>query len=175
MIDCGDNEEIIHWLQENSKTLSGIFITHSHFDHIYGLNILKKTYPQMKVYSSTNGVKGLYSSKLNMSHYHQEIEDFIYEYNDIIEVQDMNKINLWPDVELEVMSTPGHDWSCLTYKVSDYLFTGDSYIPGTKVTTNFPKSNKEEAAASLEKILFLTGQENLTICSGHYTNVASIL
>ena len=167
LTDCGDAENIIQWLQKNKKTLSGVFITHSHYDHIYGLNALKKVYSQMKIYVSANGTKGLYSSKLNMSQYHQDVDDFVYEYEDIIEIQDTDNISLWQDVRLEVISTPGHDWSCLTYKVGDYLFTGDSYIPQIKVVTNFPKSNKEEAIASLEKILFLAEKENLTICSGH--------
>jgi glyoxylase-like metal-dependent hydrolase (beta-lactamase superfamily II) len=146
LIDCGYADNIIQWLKQNQKTVSGVFLTHSHYDHICGLNGLKKEYPQLKVYTSFNGVKGLYSSRLNMSHYHPDVEDYMYEFEDVCELKGMERIDLWEDTTMEVIETPGHDWSCLTYKADKYLFTGDSYIPGLKVVSTFPKSSKSEAS-----------------------------
>ena len=57
---------------------------------------------------------------------------------------------------MKAMYTPGHDWSCMSYYTNDVIFTGDSYIPNTKVVTSFPKSNKIEAQISLDKILDLS-------------------
>jgi len=40
VIDPGDTDQIIEWLDKNDKILKGMLITHSHFDHIYGINDL---------------------------------------------------------------------------------------------------------------------------------------
>jgi glyoxylase-like metal-dependent hydrolase (beta-lactamase superfamily II) len=172
LVDCGDADEIIKWLESNKKILSGVFLTHTHYDHIYGLNKLKRALPDFKTYTSADGIKGLYDPKLNMSFfhtafYHDNIDSYIFEFNDVYELKESDKIELWPNIELGVLETKGHDRSCLTYKVDNYLFTGDSYIPGIKVITNLPKSNKEDAEKSLNKILYLQEKDDLIICPGH--------
>jgi len=35
LIDCGDNQPIIDYINAKELILRGIFITHTHFDHIY--------------------------------------------------------------------------------------------------------------------------------------------
>jgi glyoxylase-like metal-dependent hydrolase (beta-lactamase superfamily II) len=167
LIDCGDADDIIEWIKNNEKTISGIFLTHTHYDHMYGLNALKKIYPGIKVYTSKEGIEGLYSSKLNMSYYYDEIEDFTYAFDSAIELKQSDVIQLWSNIELEVIETPGHDWSCLTYRIDKYLFTGDSYIPGIKTVVNFPKSNKKDANISIQKIIDLKEKNILIIRSGH--------
>lgn len=51
--------------------------------------------------------------------------------------------------------TPGHNPSCLTFEVGDYLFTGDAYILGIKVVTIFKGGDKKIAAESVERIIEL--------------------
>lgn len=65
----------------------------------------------------------------------------------------------------KVHETPGHSDSCLTYEIGNYLFTGDSYIPGVKVVTTFRGGDKNLAARSVEKIL--KWAEGKKICPGH--------
>ena len=59
----------------------------------------------------------------------------------------------------------------LCYTIGSWLFTGDSYIPGLKVVTTFPKSNRIEAAKSTEIILTLS--DITKIFPGH-GNVESV-
>ena len=59
-------------------------------------------------------------------------------------------------IYVQVYETPGHAPSCLTYIIDKMAFTGDSYIPGVKVFTGFPHANKEQATASVERILQLS-------------------
>ena len=72
---------------------------------------------------------------------------------------------LFDGICLKVIATPGHNPSCLTFQIGDYLFTGDSYIPDVKVVTNLPGGNKKQAQESLSMILKLVEGKN--ICPGH--------
>ena len=69
--------------------------------------------------------------------------------------------------DIETISTPGHDSSCITYRVGTNLFTGDSYIPGIKVFTKFPRGNRELALLSRKKIERME-REGYHIFCGHH-------
>lgn len=164
-VDCGDIAFLSDWISLNKKRLAGIFITHTHFDHIYGLNQIVSLYPDYVVYTSEMGTKGLYSDKLNISHYNGT--SFIFKYGNVITIVDNDKIELFPNIILEVTETPGHDWSCLTYRSNESLFTGDSYLPDYKVLTCFPKSNLSQAETSFERINNLMKSGVSYIYPGH--------
>lgn len=153
LVDCGDSETIIDEIQKQDLELTGIFITHSHFDHIYGLNEMTAYAPSVRVYISSHGREGLYSDRLNMSKYHSH--SFTYEYNENIQVvEEGHLIQLFDhnDLQMKVCETPGHDWSSCCYKIENNVFSGDSYLPQHKVVASFPKSDKKKALESLELI-----------------------
>ena len=55
LIDCGDPIPIIENINNRGLPLKGIFITHSHFDHIYGLDSIIDEYPETPIYISAFG------------------------------------------------------------------------------------------------------------------------
>lgn len=164
LVDCGDVEPLIQWCRNRKKSIVGVFLTHTHFDHIYGLNDLLSYVSQVKIYTSPNGVQGLFSSRYNLSLFHDN--SFVYRGNNVNTMEDGCKAELYPDTHLTAFFTPGHDWSCLTFHVGDYLFTGDSYIPGVKLVANFPKSDKQLAKESWNRISEMI-MEDMEICPGH--------
>ena len=166
LIDCGDIEPIVNYIEEHQLNLIGVLITHSHFDHIYGLNELNLYNPNCNVFTSRHGKEGLKNPKLNMSRYHDDIPNFIYKGENIVTLEEGQELILCGEV-VKVIETPGHDWSCLTYQIGNYLFTGDSYIPNTKPQYNFPKGNKELYQLSEERILNFAKSEELIIMPGH--------
>lgn len=149
LVDVGDIEPI--WEIIGNRQVKGVFLTHTHYDHLYGINQLVERFPECMVYTSKNGVEGLYSDKLNFSKYHHDSVVFQGKLVEVLEEGD--EVSLFPYVVLRVMYTPGHDWSCLSYYTDDVIFTGDSFIPHMKVVTTFPKSNKVEAQVSLDRIM----------------------
>ena len=161
LIDVGDIAPVLSMLQ--SKTIKGIFITHTHYDHIYGLPALLETFPDCIVYTSAEGKDGLASDKFNFSRYHGD--PIVYDGPNVRVLEDGDTVEIFDGIELHAMMTPGHDKSCVTYYTDDYVFTGDSYIPGFEVVTTFPRSNKEESKVSLEKIYELL--KTRTIYPGH--------
>ena len=157
IIDPGDE-----W--EGFTNVKAILLTHAHFDHIYGLNKTIELNPEAIVFTNKEGREMLLDSKLNLSSYHES--SFIFNYpENIIIVKDNDIMDFGEALKVEIYETPGHNPSCLSFIIGDYIFTGDSYIPGCKTVTNLPNGDKILAEKSIEKILNLA--HNKIIMPGH--------
>lgn len=167
LVDIGDIEPVLTFLREQKLIVAGVFITHGHFDHIYGIQSLVDNYPECKVYTTEFGKAALASDKLNMSRYHET--PFKYEGDNVVVVHESEGIMLFDDEPtMQFYETPGHNPGCLTMVLGDKIFTGDAYIPGVGANTQVPRSNKEQAKQSMERILKLA--EGKRILSGHYVS-----
>lgn len=165
LVDCGDVEQALEKIAKG-KRVKGVLLTHTHADHIYGINRLLELFPEAAVYTNSFGQGALDDSRLNITRYHNEVSDFVITKKENVRVVEEGQIiPLFEGVIAEVFSTVGHDASCLTYQVESYLFTGDSYIPGIPVIARFPRSNKRLAVASEARIRTIA--EGLIICPGH--------
>jgi glyoxylase-like metal-dependent hydrolase (beta-lactamase superfamily II) len=163
LIDTGETDGVLNYLARETL-VKGVFITHPHFDHIYGINKLIDSFPDCIVHTSEQGMKGLFSDKLNLSYYHNE--PIIFKGTNIQILHEPDKTELFENCFLETLETPGHNWGCLTYRTENYLFTGDSYIPNAKVVTKLKGGNKEASKKSLQKIMDNISK-NTIICPGH--------
>lgn len=76
IIDPGDIDKIVEILPKKCS-VKGVFITHYHFDHIYGLNSLTYLFPGLVVFATEIIATGLYSDKMNLSYYHNQ--SFVYQ------------------------------------------------------------------------------------------------
>ena len=164
IIDIGDYMTLKKKLPVSTR-VRGLFLTHGHFDHIADINLFHDDFPESIIYTSVYGKEQLYSDRKNFSLYHEK--SIIYEGNksSVLVLYDNSEIKLFDNCIMNILATPGHCNSCLTYYTKDYLFTGDSYIPGTPVVTKLPKGNKELSAESLTKIMILS--EKRVVCPGH--------
>lgn len=70
LIDLGDWLPVMDII--GNKRIAGVFFTHIHFDHIYGILQLLENFPECFVFTSDFGKLALASSKLNFSKYHDE-------------------------------------------------------------------------------------------------------
>lgn len=164
LVDVGDMEPVAAFCEENKLTVEGVFLTHGHFDHIYGLSALVAHYPSCKVFTTEYGKLCLASDKLNMSKYHEH--PFSYEGDNVIVVHEGDKQTLFEsEPEMLFYETPGHNPGCMTMVLGDLIFTGDAYIPEVGVNTQPPHSDKELAKQSLQRIMELA--EGRRILSGH--------
>ena len=166
LVDCGDVPPIVDMLSSlggDSSMIKGVLLTHVHYDHIYGLPRLKEKFSSLRVYTNEYGKKALTDIRLNYSKYHND--PIVYESENVKTCDEGAVIDLFDGVQAKVYHTPGHNPSCLTYEVGDYLFTGDAYIPGIKVVTTFKGGDKVKAAESVERIHRLA--EGKTVCAGH--------
>ena len=168
LVDCGDVGKL-----DPSIPVAGVLLTHTHFDHIYGINALLKRCPDVKVYTNSFGEKALLNPRWNLSHYYAEIPDFVIDKpENIVVIDELSELEILGH-PVTIKPVPGHDESCLAYVIEGNLFTGDAFIPGQKVVTNLPRCNKDLARQSESFLRQLAGQYNLF--PGHSSLPASTL
>ena len=165
MVDIGDIEPVASFLNEKRLTVEGVFITHAHFDHIYGLPQLVENCPDCKVYVTEYAKEGMASDKLNMSRYHET--PMTYTGDNIVVLHEGERMTLFEDEpQIIFYETPGHNPGCLTMVMGDLIITGDAYIPGVGANTRLPRADKALAQQSLERILKLA--EGKQVLAGHW-------
>lgn len=170
LVDCGSAiDDVNDWLNSNQKELKGVFLTHSHDDHIFGLRRLLLAMPSIPIYLSAHeGVKCVQDIRLNLSKYTSEPFQVFSDY--FVELKDGETFSLYPNVEMKAIQADGHSPDSMVYCAGSYLFTGDAYIPPLPVVTKLPGADKKKAAKSLEMIKRLVVNNKLTVLPGHDIN-----
>ena len=165
IIDPGTDEDdrIISFLKEKSIDINHILITHEHFDHILGIKYLKKQKPDIKVCSSEITSNKITNPKNNLSIFYNQTE-LIVQKSDIILQEGIYNFD---GIEVEVVETPGHTISSLSYVIGCYFLSGDFLLPNQRLITNLPTGSKKDYMKSLKKIrgkyedkIFLPGHGN---------------
>lgn len=164
LIDIGDVQPVFQFLEERKLTVAGVFLTHGHFDHFYGLQALAEHFPDCKVYVTSYTKQAIASEELNLS---VKCEKPIkYKGENVVEVREGEEFVLFEgEPPLQIYETPGHNPGCMAMVIGSCIFTGDAYIPGLGVKDFVPYANKEQAKQSMERILKLA--EGKTIFAGH--------
>lgn len=147
-------------LPDNPEEVT-ILLTHAHFDHIGGLNLLLEKYPSARIYTNAAGAEMLRNPKKNMSRYHDGPDFILKEGADVRVVEDGESVG-----PFKAVFTPGHNSSCVTWVAADVIFTGDSLIPGIKTVTNLPGGDR--ALAEQSEVRIRTAAEGKRIFPGHY-------
>lgn len=166
IVDPGDTEVVFEWMHNHSKTIvSGIILTHGHFDHIYGINNLLSRFPSCPVYvANAFGKEVLSDPKKNGSKYTEEGPIAINKDASIaFYPQDMR---LWDDVPLQVLYTPGHSDDSVCLLVEGMLFTGDTLIKDVRTVTKLKTGSREKLRESLDVLASLKGR-GLMVYPGH--------
>ena len=104
VVDPGQSEQVIDYLEKNSLTLQAILITHRHFDHVEGIPDLKAAYPDAVVYGP---------QKTDNAHIQKRL-------------QEGDQLELTADFTLTVMDTPGHTEDHICFYNPQALFCADT-------------------------------------------------
>lgn len=163
LIDIGNSDAVIDTLTANQK-IKAIFLTHAHYDHICGINEIVEKFPACSIYCSEYTKAALRDSKLNLSFYHKTPISYLGSNIKLIAQGEL--LNLFDEVNIEVMETPGHNAGSLSFKIDTAIFTGDSLIPEVAIVTKLKSGNKIEAQNSVEKIK-INSSIGTTIFPGH--------
>lgn len=166
IVDPGDTDAVFEWMRTHSKTaISGILLSHAHFDHIYGTNEIISRYPNCIIYISNDyGKEALHDPKINGSRYTEEGPIVISD-NAIIKYYDKT-MKLWEEIDMQTIYTPGHsdDSQCLI--VNGILFSGDTLIKNVRTVTKLKSGSVEKLEDSIKLISKLKGS-HLKVMPGH--------
>ena len=163
IIDPVDNEEVLKYCS-NADSVT-VFLTHEHFDHICGLNLLRSVV-QCKVFANNECSNRIQNSKANMSEYAialaevsgKEIPESWEPFTcQVADIQFSNQcISNWMGYSVEMITTPGHSIGSSCILLDDMLFVGDSIL-WSNLMVKFPGSSKrlyrEVTVPLLEKLL----------------------
>lgn len=162
LIDIGDIEPVVNLI--GGKNVRGVFLTHAHFDHVYGINNLIRFFPKCTIYGSGKTLNALKDDKLNFSYYYET--PLSYKQHNECEVRSEDIILLWDKIPINVLPTPGHSPGSTSYIVDNVIFTGDAYIPNIATVTKLKGGDKWAADNSVEIIKKHIREKSL-LCPGH--------
>lgn len=179
VIDAGaEGEKIAEILKSENLSLSAIFCTHGHLDHIGGIS------PLLKALGSPQDSIPIFAAKKdsaafgeNAHSYHQKsfgamglpagyFESF---YNPIPKITTpLEGGEFLSDYGIQVIATPGHTPGglCFLHEKSNSLFVGDTLFSQGIGRTDLLGGDEEELKNSIIQILSKE-DKNLTIFSGH--------
>jgi glyoxylase-like metal-dependent hydrolase (beta-lactamase superfamily II) len=134
--------------------------THAHADHLSGAPYIKlKTGAAVAIGEHIKDVQRIFRPVFNALDISGDGSEFDHLFKD----GERFKVGT---VDAEVFYTPGHTPACVSYKIGDAVFIGDTmFMPdfGT-ARADFPGGNARELYRSIRKILSLPPQTRLFMC-----------
>ncbi len=133
VIDPGAKEckELISYMDENHLKPEYIFLTHEHFDHIWGCNVLIDKYESKLICSKKCAEKiAVPQNYYNRLYYDK---DEFYSVSRVFDTTDSYEKGLvFNNVVFRFWNTPGHSSCSICIAFNDYLLTGDTLMNGYK-------------------------------------------
>jgi glyoxylase-like metal-dependent hydrolase (beta-lactamase superfamily II) len=140
--------------------IAWILETHVHADHLSAAAYLKaKTGAKVGIGSAVDKVQRFFKPVFNATDLAPDGSQFDRLF------ADGERFHIG-DLEVEVMHTPGHTPACVTYRIGDAVFVGDTlFMPdyGT-ARTDFPGGSARELYRSIRRILSLPPEARMFLC-----------
>ncbi|MBO7673261.1 MBL fold metallo-hydrolase [bacterium] len=170
IIDCSAYlPKFLKYIKEHELTVKYILLTHGHFDHILGVNVMKKEL-NTKVYIHKNDLELARSMNEFMKIFGVPTDGFE---NPVIDgtLDELPKLSLG-DNKIEILETPGHTKGSVSYKIENNLFCGDTMFRKSFGRTDLPGGSTEEITHSIKDILFnLDGSTSVYTGHGEFTTI----
>ena len=177
-IDCGaaTSEQLgvfIDWLSSSQHkelyTLTAVWQTHAHLDHVAGLGLLRQQFPNIDIHLHANEREIYNGFAERCQEFGFVVEnpnlpaDSELSYFD----SDQRTVSLG-ELEFSIIPTPGHSPGHVGFyePQTKSFFGGDFIMQGSIGRTDFPTSSPEEMNKSLETFV-LHMSDDTVIFSGH--------
>jgi len=155
---------LLSFLKEKGISIEGIWLTHGHFDHIYGVRGIMDTYPAKAYMNPLEKETIRHNSEILGSYHFIEPPRTDFETEAIA---DGDTLSLG-DVNFTVLATPGHTPGgvCFYCEKEQILFSGDTLFRGTIGRSDLPGGNLEALLKGIdEKLISLPS--DTTVYPGH--------
>lgn len=166
-----DYDGIVNYIKSNSLKLKGILITHSHFDHIGGVNRLVKAF-SAPIYAGYEDIPGFTDGYKNCSEGFA-IRPLIISH-EIKPLGDNEVLHLL-DEDIKVIYTPYHTIGsvCYYFDKSKLLFSGDSLFMYAYGRSDLPTSVPNKREESITKLMKLSDEVKVYPGHGRFTTIGN--
>jgi glyoxylase-like metal-dependent hydrolase (beta-lactamase superfamily II) len=159
-VDVRAVEAVLAAAREAGYTIEWSLETHAHADHLSGSPYVKAgTGAKIAIGENIKEVQRIFRPVFNASDLKTDGSDFDRLFKD----GDRFKIG---GLDVEVIHTPGHTPACISYKIGDAVFVGDTlFMPdyGT-ARADFPGGDAHKLYRSIRRLLSLPPQTRLFMC-----------
>lgn len=157
IIDSGyPSFEVENFLLNNGLILESVYITHGHFDHVGGVNALKKKYPNITVYAPRKDAYWYMRNPNNKIYEDIMIDKYVTE-DDFINFQGLI---------FNVIETPGHTFGSTCLYGNKILFSGDTLFYHSVGRTDLYLGDSKALYESIVNKLF-TLPDDTRVFPGH--------
>lgn len=146
--------------QQRGIKIVQVLETHAHADHLSGAPYIKlKTGAKVSIGEHIRDVQRIFRPVFNATDVSGDGSEFDHLFKD----GERFKVGV---INAEVIYTPGHTPACVSYKIGDAVFVGDTmFMPdyGT-ARADFPGGDAHALFRSIQRILSLPPQTRLFMC-----------
>ena len=141
-------------------TIDWVFETHAHADHLSGAPYIKiKTGAKVAIGERIREVQNIFRPVFNAMDVSGDGSEFdlLFKDGNIFEIGNLKG---------EVLATPGHTPACVSYKIGDAVFVGDTlFMPdyGT-ARADFPGGDARTLYRSIRKLMAMPRETKLFMC-----------
>jgi glyoxylase-like metal-dependent hydrolase (beta-lactamase superfamily II) len=153
-------EKVLAYVQQQGLTVDWHLETHAHADHLSAAPWLRERLGgRIAIGAHIQQVQKVFKGVFNAP----DISGDGREFDHLFQGGDTFSIG---DLTVEVLHTPGHTPACVTYRVGDDAFVGDTlFMPdyGT-ARCDFPGGSAHTLYQSIQRLLALPGHTRLHMC-----------
>ena len=153
-------ERILAAAAEQGLAIAWVLETHPHADHLTAAPLFKeRTGARVAIGAGVRDVQKIFAPMFGASDVKIDGGDF-----DLL-LADGQQLPLG-ELTIEVIATPGHTPACVSYRIGDSVFVGDTiFMPddGT-ARTDFPGGDARQLYRSIDKLLSLPPDTRLFMC-----------
>ena len=157
-IETHSAEAILAAVAADGLTVAWVLETHAHADHLSAADYLRiRTGAKVGVGAGIREVLARFGPMFDASKADGADFDRLFEDGEMLAVGDL---------QFEVIATPGHTPACISYRVGNVVFVGDTlFMPdyGT-ARADFPGGDARQLYRSIRRILALPRETRLFLC-----------
>ena len=144
---------VADYVRDNELRLHFILETHAHADHLSGSRYLQSHFPDARIAigERIREIQRIFKGVFDLP------ESFATDGSQFDRLIHADECLDAGSIRVEAIPTPGHTPACLTYRVGDAIFTGDTlFMPdGGTGRCDFPGGSAEAMYASIQRLYAL--------------------
>ncbi|MCV6588456.1 MAG: MBL fold metallo-hydrolase [Marinobacterium sp.] len=154
-------DAMVEWIEQRPLTLQWILETHVHADHLSAASYLRQRLGgQIAIGAEITQVQHHFGEIFNVGECFQRDGS---QFDCLLHDSDCLPLG---NLSIEVLHTPGHTPACISYRIKDAVFVGDTlFMPdyGT-ARCDFPGGDAAALYDSVQRLLALPDQTRLFMC-----------